>query len=207
MTPRRKLFDRVVALSPVFLLGGLAALTYWLDAQIQPGRARVDGNARHDPDLYIEHFSAVSFDPEGRVRQSLTARRAQHYPDDDSVDFVAPSLALTDPGAPRLAAVADAGTLSGDRETVTLRGNVRATRDAAPGKAKGDGAPQGPITFTTELLRVIPKRSRAETDAPVTIEESRGTIHATGMVFDNNARTIKLKSGVRGTLQPQPLPK
>jgi hypothetical protein len=27
------------------------------------------------------------------------------------------------------------------------------------------------------------------------------------MVFDNDARTIKLKSGVRGTLQPQPLPK
>jgi lipopolysaccharide export system protein LptC len=205
LTPRRKLLDRAVAWSPVFLLGGLAALTYWLDAQIQPGRVRIDGNARHDPDLYIENFAAVSFDPEGRVRQALSARRAQHYPDDDSVDFVAPSLVLTDPGAPRLAAVADAGTLSGDRETVTLRGNVRATRDATPGKATG--AAQGPITFTTELLRVIPKRSRAETDAAVTIEESRGTMHANGMVFDNNTRTIKLKSGVRGTLQPQPLPK
>jgi lipopolysaccharide export system protein LptC len=207
LAPPRKLIDRAVAWSPVFFLGGLAALTYWLDAQVQPGPARVDGSARHDPDLYIEQFAAVSFDPEGRLRQSLSARRAQHYPDDGSVDFVAPALALTDPGTPRLTAAADAGTFSGDRETVTLRGNVRATRDAIPGREAADGGPQGPITFTTELLRVIPRRSRAETDAPVTIAEPRGTIHATGMVFDNNARTVKLKSGVRGTLQPQPLPK
>jgi lipopolysaccharide export system protein LptC len=201
------LIDRLVAWSPVFLLGGLAAFTYWLDAQVQPPRPRVDGSARHDPDLYIDNFSAVSFDTEGRVRQALTAQRAQHYPDDESVDFVAPSLALTDPGNPRLAIVANAGTLSGDRETVTLRGNVRATRGATTGKTVGGDAPQGLTTFTTELLRVIPKRSRAETDAPVTIEEPRGIIHATGMVLDNDARTIKLKSNVRGTLQPQPQPK
>jgi lipopolysaccharide export system protein LptC len=207
LTPRRTLVDRIVAWSPVFLLGGLAALTYWLDAQVQPPRPRVDGNSRHDPDLYIDDLRAVSFDPEGRIRQSLVARRAQHFPDDGTVDFIAPSLALTDPGSPRLAIAADAGTLSGNRETVTLKGNVRATRDAAAAKAAGRGAPQGPMTFTTGILHVTPRRSRAETDAPVTIEEPRGIIHATGMVFDNEARTIKLKSNVRGTLEPQPLPK
>ena len=205
MTSTRRLLDRLVAWSPVFLLGSLAALTYWLDAQVQAPRARVDGSARHDPDLYIDGLSAVSFDQEGRLRQSLSARRAQHYPDDDSIDFAAPSLTLTDPGEPRMAAVADTGTLSGDRETVTLRGGVRVTRDAVP--ASGREAAQGPLTFTTEILRVIPKRSRAETDAPVTIEEPRGIIRATGMILDNDARTLKLKSNVRGTLQPQALPK
>jgi len=207
MTPRRTLLDRIVAWSPVFLLGGLAALTYWLDAQIQPPRPRADGNSRHDPDLFIDDFSAVSFDPQGRVRQALTAKRAQHYPDDGSIDFLAPSLTLTEPGEPRIAVAADAGTLTGDHETVTMRGNVRATRDATAAAPGSRGTPQGPITFRTELLRVTPKTSRAETDAPVTIEEPRGIIHATGMILDNEARTIKLKSGVRGTLQPQPLPK
>jgi lipopolysaccharide export system protein LptC len=207
MAQRPMLLDRLVAWSPVLLLGSLAALTYWLDAQIQPPRPRVDGNARHDPDLYIENFSAVSFDANGRARQALTARRAQHYPDDGSVDFISPALTLTDPGNPRLTVVADTGTLSGDREVVTLKGNVRATRDAVTDRAAGAGAPQGPTTFITEFLRVIPKRSRAETDAPVTIEEPRGIIHATGMVFDNDAHTIKLKSNVRGILEPQPLRK
>ena len=59
------LIDRLVAWSPVFLLGGLAALTYWLDAQVQADTARRDGTARHDADMYIENFRAVSFDAEG----------------------------------------------------------------------------------------------------------------------------------------------
>ena len=57
------------------------------------------------------------------------------------------------------------------------------------------------------MLRVIPKEGRAETDVLVTIEEARGIIQGVGMVLDNNARTVKLKSAVRGTLQPNLVPK
>jgi lipopolysaccharide export system protein LptC len=173
---------------------------------VQTSDRRADGSSRHDPDLYIERFTAVSFDAEGRVRQMLAAARARHFPDDDSVDLAAPSFEMTDPGKARLAVTADAGTVSGDRETVTLRGNVRATRDAVAATAR-DRAPAGPLTFATELLLITPKLGRAETDRAVTIEEPRGIIHGVGMVLDNNARTIKFKSAVRGTLQPNSLPK
>ena len=38
----RALLDRLVAWSPVVMLGALAALTYWLDAQVQaPADRRV----------------------------------------------------------------------------------------------------------------------------------------------------------------------
>jgi lipopolysaccharide export system protein LptC len=206
MVPRRARLDRLVAWSPVLLLGCLAALTYWLDAQVRTSTQRVDGSSRHDPDLFIERFSAVSFDADGRVRQKLAATRAAHFPDDGSIDLAGPSFEVTEPGKPRLAITADAGTVSGDRETITLHGNVRATRDAAAATAR-DRGPAGPVTFTTERLLVTPKLSRAETDRPVTIEEPRGIIQGTGMVLDNDARTIKLKSAVRGTLQPNSLPK
>ena len=211
MDRRGALIDRLVAWSPVFLLGGLAALTYWLDAQVQSDTARRDGTARHDPDMFIENFRAVSFDAEGGLRQSLAAKRAERHPDDESIDFTAPSLALTDPGRPRMAITADAGTLSGDRETVLFRGNVRATRDALPegipeGARAGNEA-KGPITMRAETLRVVPKKGRAETDGPVTVEEPRGIIHAVGMTVDNQAHTIKLKSGVHGTLSPETAPK
>ena len=205
MTPRMRL-DKLVAWSPVLLLGGLAALTYWLDAQIQPSNARRDGATRHDPDMYIENFSATTFGTDGGVTQSLAAKRAQHYPDDESIDLASPSLTLTDPGKPRLTIAADLGTVSGNREVVTLRGNVRATRDAETSPAPGS-APVGPATFTTDMLRVTPKQSRAETDRLVTIEEPRGIIQGVGMVYDNALHTFKLKSAVRGTLQPNSLPK
>jgi lipopolysaccharide export system protein LptC len=207
MVPQRARIDRLIAWSPVLLLGSLAALTYWLDAQVKAPAPRVSGASRHDPDLYIENFNAASFDASGNLLQSLAATRAQHYPDDDSVDLFSPSLVLTDPGKPRLTVTADAGTVSGNREIVTLRGNVRALRDAPPPTAPRDGLPAGPATVTTELLRIIPKEARAETDQAVTIEEPHGIIRGVGMVLDNNAHTFRLKSAVRGTLQPHSLSK
>jgi LPS export ABC transporter protein LptC len=136
------------------------------------------------------------------VRQALAARRAEHHPDDDSVDFVSPELELTDPGRPRMSIVADASTVFGDRETVTFRGNVRAVRDSPPAQTSSGNAPQGQVTLAAEFLRVIPKLGRAETDGAVTIQEPRGIIHGVGMVFDNRAGTVKLKSGIHGTLLP-----
>jgi lipopolysaccharide export system protein LptC len=206
MVPARTRLDRLVAWSPVLLLGGLAALTYWLDAQVQTATPRRDGAARHDPDLYIDQFSATTYGADGVVLQALSAKRAQHYPDDDSIDLIDPSLTLTDPGKPRLTIAALQGTVSGNREVVTLRGNVRATRDAAP-PTKDGGAAVGPATFATEMLRITPKASRAETDKAVTIEEARGIIQGVGMVYDHQAHTFKLKSALRGTLQPNKVPK
>jgi lipopolysaccharide export system protein LptC len=204
MTLRRSTIDRLVAWSPVLLLAGLAALTYWLNAQVQPPAEHGDGALRHDPDMYITNFHALSYDVEGHVRQSLSGKQAQHYPDDGSVDLVLPSLTVTDPGKPRMSISADAGTVSGDRDTVTLRGNVRAVQDGA---SVTQGTPPGPTIVTTDMLRVTPKLSRAETDRPVTIEDPRGIIHGVGMIFDNQAHTVRLNSAVRGTLQPRALTK
>jgi lipopolysaccharide export system protein LptC len=206
MTLFRLRLDRLVAWMPVLMLGGLAALTYWLDAQVKSSGRRDDGSSRHDPDLYIERFRAVSFDVDGRLRQMLTASRAEHFPDDGSVELNTPMLAVTDPDKPRLSVTAEIGIVSGDREIVTLRGRVRGTRDAAPATAK-ERNPIGEATFTTESLRVIPKAARAESDGLVTIEEARGIIQGVGMVLDNNARTIRFNSAVRGTLQPNLPPK
>ncbi len=199
----RALLDRLVAWSPVLLLGGLAALTWWLDAQIQ-APARRDGNARHDPDVIVENFRAVNLDEAGRPLQKLEAREARHYPDDGTFAFVAPRLELTQPGKPRFTVSADGGRLSGDREKASFEGSVRAVREAEKGP---DGRVNGPITVTTEFLQVLPKEYKALTDKPVTIEEPRGIIRATGLVLNDKTKTVVLKSAVRGTIEPQALPK
>jgi len=205
----RRVLDRLTAWSPVLLLGGLAALTYWLDAQVQPPQARRDGTARHDPDLYVESFRAMSIGADGKVTQSLAAKRAEHFPDDDSVELTAPAIVLTEPGRPRFAVTSDKAVVAGSRETIAFSGNVRAVRDPPAPGAKGAGAaPPGgagqSVTVATEYLRVLPKQGRADTPRPVTITDARGIIHAVGMELDNDAKTLKLKSGVRGTFQPKP---
>ncbi|HVE50448.1 MAG TPA: LPS export ABC transporter periplasmic protein LptC [Casimicrobiaceae bacterium] len=201
MTKRRDrtpLVDRLVGWSPLLLLAGLATLTWWLDAQVAgPGPNR-DGNMRHDPDLFAEDVRAVELNKEGNAVQTLAASRARHYPDDGTVEFDQPRFVMTQPDRPKFSVDAERARVTGDRENAYFEGNVRATR---AGETTGEER-AGPITLATEYLHVIPKADRAQTDKPVTITESRGIIHANGLVLDNNAKTVKLNSKVRGTIQP-----
>jgi len=197
MTRSRAWLDRLIAWSPIFLLGAFTALTYWLNAQVQPGTGPFDGSGRHDTDLYIEDFQAVSLDPQGRVRQSITAKVARHYPDDDSTEFESPLITFSDPGTPPVTITADRGMITGDQKNAYFMGNVKGIRAAAP-----DARDKGPVTVTSEYLHVLPKEDKIETDKAVTITDPRGIISGTGMEFDNKAKTFKFKSRVSGQLQP-----
>jgi lipopolysaccharide export system protein LptC len=201
----RELLDRFIAWSPVLLLGALAALTYWLDAQVQAPVARRDGSTRHDPDLFLQDFRAITFDVQGRPRETLSAARAEHFPDDESAELANPRLSLAEDGRTTLTITADRGRIDGDRDHGDFTGNVRVERidpDARPG-ARGSG----PMTLSTRALHVTTKEQRVQTAEAVTIEDPRGIIRAQGLEFDNKAKTLRLKSRVSGTFQPQDVPK
>jgi lipopolysaccharide export system protein LptC len=193
---RRRVIDLLSAWSPALLLGALAALTWWLDAQIVDSGQRRDGATRHDPDLVVEGVRVVELDAKGNAVQT------RHYPDDGTVEFDAPRVVLTQPNRPKFTVEAARGRVSGDRENAYFEGNVRATREADAGEASSDDGPAGPIRLTTEYLHVIPREDRAQTDRAVTIEEPRGIIRATGLVLDNASRSLKFNTNVRGTLAP-----
>jgi lipopolysaccharide export system protein LptC len=197
MTRGRAWLDRLIAWSPVLLLGAVTVLTYWLNAQVQPGAAAFDGSGRHDTDLYIENFKAVSMDAEGRVRQSITAKIARHFPDDDTTEFEAPLIVFSDPDKPPVSITADRAMITGDQKNAYFTGNVRGVRTAPAGEPD-----KGPVIVTSEYLHVLPKEDKIETDKAVTITDPRGIINATGMEFDNKAKTFKFKSRVSGQLQP-----
>jgi len=230
MDRRRNAIDRIVAWSPVLLLGALAALTYWLDAQVQAPSARRDGSSRHDPDLCLQDFKAITFDAQGRPRETLLAARAEHFPDDDSAELTKPSLALSETGQPTLTITADRGKMDGDRNQGDFIGNVSVERveapangnDGAPAKASSgasgkagdagaakanDTADQGPVKLVTESLHVTTRDQRVQTDRAVTIQDPRGIIRGKGLEFDNKSKTVRLKSNVSGTFQPQDISK
>ena len=205
MDRTRYLLDRLTAWSPVLLLGGLAALTYWLDAQVQSPANAGGGAPKHEPDMYIENFRAVALGPDGKPRQSISATRAEHYADDQTSEFTEPKLHLTEPGRPALTLTADRGKLSPDRDHAWFTGNVRAVRDAPAGGAE-DGTPGGAMTLTTRSLHVETRTERLDTPDPVTIEEPRGIIKGVGLEFDNVAKTAILKQQISGTMQPSAPP-
>jgi len=199
--PTRSWMDRATAWSPVLLLGGLAALSYWLDAQVQQAAPRRDGSARHDPDIFAEGVRVLKLDAEGRPLQSLTARRAEHFMDDQTTDFKDVTLSETRQGKPPFTITASMATLTGDRENVYFKGHVRAVREATPATPKEPAS--GPLTIATEYLHVLPNQEIARTDKAVTITDPRGIINATGMEANSKAKTIKFKSGVSGHMEPR----
>ncbi|MFO1325693.1 MAG: LPS export ABC transporter periplasmic protein LptC [Burkholderiales bacterium] len=205
MITTRVLLDRATAWSPVLLLGALAALTYWLDSQVQPSAPRRDGSERHDPDIFVEGFRSITLDAKGQPLQLIAGKYARHFGDDQTTEFTDPVLAQTEAGKPAFHVTAAHGRMTGDRKEVTFTGNVRAVRDAGP--TTPGAAPAGPVTVTTEFLQVFPDREFARTDKAVTIAEPRGIIRSVGLELDNKAKTLKLRSSVQGTLQPQALPK
>ena len=168
---------------------------------MQPPPPRRDGSARHDPDIVAEGVRVLKLDPEGRPLQSLSARRAEHFMDDQTTDFIDVELLETRAGRPPVSVTAGVATLTGDRENVYFKDHVRAVRAATPATATEPAS--GPLTITSEYLHVLPNQEIVRTDKPVTITDPRGIINATGMEADSRAKTIKFKSGVSGHMEPR----
>lgn len=180
---------------PLALLAALAALTLWLDQTVQPSTTPRDGSARHDPDYIVEDLSAVRLGIDGAPRHRIEAKRMLHYPDDDTTHLEAPRFLSYPTGKqPEITIVSDTALLSREGGTVDFNGNVRTVR--APSDKQSE------LVLTTEHLRVIPDDHIAYTDAAVNIEDANTKLTAVGLELDDQAKTLKLKSRVRGTYVP-----
>ena len=69
------MMQRLTAWFPVLLLAAVAAVTVWLDRQVQPPEATASGKARHDPDYTADKLTVTRIGPDGVVRYRLDAVR------------------------------------------------------------------------------------------------------------------------------------
>jgi lipopolysaccharide export system protein LptC len=188
--------DRISAWFPLVLLGLLAAVSFWLNQQVQPPGRSQGGNQRHDPDYVVEDISASRYGEDGRRRYTLSAARVTHYPDDDTTHLEAPRLTqFSRPGAP-VTVTARTALVSSNGENVYLHDDVKVVR-APYGK-------RSRLTLETNYLHVIPDRDFAQTDQPVTIYDADTVINAIGLEFNNATRVLKFMSNVRGSYANPP---
>lgn len=185
----RSRLHRLYEWTPLLPLLALLLATYWLYQQVQPLPSKADSSKRHDPDIVISDFSALTLDELGAPRFRLSAQQLMHYPDDDSTHLQSPRLSSLYPDRPPVYTSAMRGEISSGGDEIFLREGVKIVRAS-------DGT-QNERTFTTEYLHIIPDRDLAETDQAVTIMDAHNTIHAVGMRFDNKARVVQLLSQVR----------
>lgn len=182
---------------PILLLAMLAAVTVWLDQQVQPVEPGRSGKARHDPDFVVENFSATRVGLDGAPRYTLSARRMTHYPDDDTTELDAPRLVSFQGPRVNMTATSKTALLSSNGENAYLSDDVRLVRVAYADKSE--------LTMRTTWLHVIPDDNIAKTDKPVQIQDANTLITSVGLEFNNETRILKLLSNVRGRYEkPKP---
>jgi len=182
--------QRLTSLFPIALLLAVAAVTVWLDRQVQPPERARDGKARHDPDYVVENFSATRIGADGVPRYTLSARRMVHYPDDDSTYLDAPKLVSYSNAGTTMTATSKNAMLSSNGENAYLTDDVRLVRSAYADKSE--------LTVRTSYLHIIPDDDIAKTDKPVQIYDANTLITSIGLEFNNETRILKLLSHVRG---------
>jgi lipopolysaccharide export system protein LptC len=139
----------------VLLFGVLGLLSIWLQfGIIEQEQVVFDGNERHDPDYYIENFTATGMDKLGQRRYVLEAERLVHYPDDDTALLDNPHIIQYEDGAPPRHTYSESGWISSDGNEVLLTGNVRVLQN--PGGENGAGGGE----ITTEKMRIYLDNTR-----------------------------------------------
>ncbi len=182
------------ALLPLGTLALLAGFTFWLEQASQDDTRDNRAKMRHDPDYWVEQFTVRRFDVTGALQHFLTAKRMEHFPDDETTVVTFPYLAYLQNR--QTIATANSGWLDKEGKHVTLIDNVRVVRP---------GIQDGPETvITTSILHVVPDDEYAHTDAPVTLVQGRTEVHGVGMEVSNKSHRAVVNGPVRGTIIRKP---
>lgn len=189
------------ALFPLGVLLLLAMLTFWLARNIVIEGWNEPPAQSSDPDYVVERFTLTSLSETGAQRYILLSDKMVHLPGDDSSLLTRPVLRQTQPGQPEIRIRADRGVMTSGGEIAHLYDNVEVLRagEAATTKRKGSSE----MRVTTSYLRVLPDQDRADTAAPVRIEQSGSTLLGTGMELDNRYRRFRLLSAVNVTYKKE----
>jgi len=162
--------QRALWLFGLFLAAGL---TTWLLRYLGSERQGADISAFHDPDYYMEDFSTLTMEEDGRPKSRLRAVYMAHYPDNDTTELLQPTMEIYRIGRLPLFISAERGWVTNANNVVVLRGAVRMWEDDATGKRV--------LQVDTSAARVLLDSEYAETDQPTVILSKQSTISGTGM--------------------------
>jgi len=168
----------------------LAMLTGWLNHLGEHEESVDNAGFTHDPDYFVENLDAITFDRDGKPRQSLKAARMTHYMDDDTIVLDTPLLRKLDSARP-VTVSARRALLSADNKHLYFLGQVRVERPAADGAA--------PLVLETEHLQVTPEARTMQSRAPVSLRQGGSRISADEFFLDERAGVLTMTGNVRGT--------
>lgn len=182
----------LVGIALVATIVGTILLGRTMRSPETPAAGRTDDA---DPGYSARDAQIVETGDDGRPRYWLDAALIRQASNDPTVTLTRPALRYLDRGGGSWRAHADSGSISPDRDVISLDGNVQLDGTLADGGA--------PAHIETSHLAFDTTREIASTDARVTIDWSGHRLVARGLRADLRAETLRLESGVHGRFTPQ----
>lgn len=179
---------------PIGLLAALAGLSLWLQYAVQAPSTGSPLIRKHIADYIVENFSATRTDLNGKPENTLSARKTVHFLDDDTTHLEAPDFTAFDKQGGTVNVRSAHGFVSSKGDIIIFTGKVILVRDLHDA--------QGPLTLTTEYLKVIPKQHLILGNRPVLIQGKNIVIHAGAMQLNSQTRELLLTHHVKTHYEP-----
>ena len=122
---------QIESLLYISILGMVGLLGIWLQNElIEEEPEEQNYNQRHDPDYYIENFTATGLDKNGQRRFVIEAERMVHFPDDDTALLDNPHVIEYEIGFAPRHTYSDSGWMNSSGDEILLTGNVKIVVEA-----------------------------------------------------------------------------
>ena len=172
----------------IFVLAALVAASYWAS------RGQKDMGEQPTPgldtrlDYALEEFEFRFFDTEGRPSARLTAPELANHAESGISEIRRPVFDVMDEGVP-WKIIAESATVTADKETVTLSGNVWINRPAS------DLGGELNINTSELIFEMSPKIARS--DRPVQLMQDDDIMEAIGFRVNMKNNRFQLMDRVK----------
>jgi lipopolysaccharide export system protein LptC len=193
----RRALDSLALYLPGLVMAIFALGSWWLVRSLPTLLNDAPTKAvRQEPDYYLNQFSVQSFNSSGRLIKEISGKRAQHFPDSDTLEISDVVLQGVNPNGKRFNARADRALAKGDGSEMTLMGDVLLTQHAS---SKNNGL--SPIELRSQKLNTMTKEERLFSNVPVEIRRGQDVFAANSMRLNSQTGEYELTGKVRGVIQ------
>lgn len=183
--------SKLYYLTVLLLIILLAIASSWFFESIKEHRDQPEAAVSHDPDYFLENFTATSRNIKGEITYKVVAVHLEHYPDDNSMKLQKPIFSFYDDNIKTWSAVADEAIIFQETQVIHLNGN------AILRQLTGSKINFTPGKITAEQLTIEAKKKVAHTKSSITLTQGDNHIQAVGMKADMNKNKIEFLSKTR----------
>lgn len=170
----------------------LLILSTWIILQSAPTKDKAVSQPKRTPDFIIENATHIQMNKQGKPKFKLQVASAIHYPDNSSSRMISPKLTTLQPGEQWYIESGYGKAFDNtEQNKVVLQDNVTV-------KKINEKLPNHSPTLKTSELTLWPDKSIAETVQPVTINQGKHQLEATGLYADLKLKQMELHSEVKG---------